>query len=54
MYLANTYRNLLALVRAGRLDPAMITPKTYRLEELPAAMMAAVDAGNLAAVVVNP
>jgi hypothetical protein len=31
----DAYRNVLALVRAGKLDPVMITPKAYRLEELP-------------------
>ena len=41
MYPADAYRNLLALVRAGRFDPAMITRKTYQLEELSAAMVAA-------------
>jgi alcohol dehydrogenase len=40
MHPADAYRNVLALVRAGKLDPAMITPKTYRLDELPAAMEA--------------
>jgi hypothetical protein len=40
-------------VRAGRLDPALITRKTYQLEELPAAMAAAETAGNLEAVVIN-
>lgn len=54
MYPADAYRNLLALVRAGRLDPAMITRKTYQLEELPAAMAAAETAGNLEAVVIKP
>jgi alcohol dehydrogenase len=54
MYPADAYRNLLALVRAGRLDPAMIAPRTYQLEELPAAMVAAETAGNLEAVVIKP
>jgi alcohol dehydrogenase len=54
MHPADAYKNVLALVRAGKLDPAMITPKTYRLEELPAAMMAAEAAGNLEAVVIKP
>jgi hypothetical protein len=32
----------------------MITPKTYRLEEMPVAMLAAEAAGNLEAVVIEP
>jgi alcohol dehydrogenase len=54
MHPADAYRNVLALVRAGKLDPALITPKTYRLDELPAAMVAAEAAGNLEAIVIKP
>ncbi len=53
MHPADAFRNVLALVRAGKLDLTAITPKTYRLEELPAAMAAAETAGNLEAVVIK-
>lgn len=54
MHPAGAYRNVLAMVRAGRLDVAAITPKVFPLEELPAAMDAAASAGSLESVVVRP
>jgi alcohol dehydrogenase len=54
MYPADGYRRLFELVRAGLLDLTTITPHTYALAELPAAMAAASKVGSLACVVVTP
>lgn len=43
---------MIKVTYGSKLDPVMITPKTYRLEELPVAMKAAEAAGNLKAVVI--
>jgi alcohol dehydrogenase len=48
------YRNVLALVRAGRLDLRAIAPLVYSLADLPAAMAKAEIADSLEAVVVVP
>lgn len=54
MYPAEGYRRLLELVRAGLLDLTAITPHTYALADLPAAMAAAPNVGSLACVVMTP
>jgi alcohol dehydrogenase len=54
MYPADCYRRLFELVRAGLLDVTAITPHTYPLAELPAAMAAASTVGSLACVVMTP
>jgi alcohol dehydrogenase len=54
MHQPAAYRNVLALVRAGRLDLGAITPLVYNLTDLPVAMAKAETAGSLEAVVVIP
>jgi alcohol dehydrogenase len=54
MYPADVYCRLVDLVRAGLLDLTAVTPHSYPLADLPAAMTAAARVGNLACVVVTP
>jgi alcohol dehydrogenase len=54
MYPADGYRRLFELVRAGLLDLTTITPHSYALADLPAAIAAAAKVGSLACVVVTP
>ena len=54
MHPADAYRNVLAMVRGGRLDVTAITRKVFPLAELPAAMDAAASAGSLECVVMKP
>jgi len=54
MYPADGYRRLFELVRAGLLDLTAITPHSYPLAELPAAIAAAARVGSLGCVVVTP
>jgi alcohol dehydrogenase len=54
MYPTDVYRRLFELVRAGLLDLTTITPRTYPLADLPAAMAAAAHVGSLACVAVTP
>ncbi len=54
MYPAGAYRRLLDLLRAGLLDVSPIRPRSFPLAELPQAMEAAAQAGNLDCVVVQP
>ncbi|HEX3765853.1 MAG TPA: zinc-binding dehydrogenase [Kofleriaceae bacterium] len=54
MYPADGYRRLFELVRAGLLDLTAITPHSYSLAELPAAIAAAAHVGSLGCVVVTP
>jgi alcohol dehydrogenase len=53
MYPGDAYLRLLALVRAGLLDPAAITTRTYPLAELPAAMEAAAAAKGLECITID-
>jgi len=54
MYPADVYLRLFALVRAGLLDLTAITPHSYPLAELPAAIAAAANVGSFACVVMTP
>jgi alcohol dehydrogenase len=54
MHRPDAYRQVLALVRAGRLDLSAITPRVYPLADLVAAMGAAETAGSFEAIVVTP
>jgi alcohol dehydrogenase len=54
MYPAGAYRRLLGLVGIGLLDIRLIRPVEFSLSELPKAMGAAAEAGNLECVVVVP
>lgn len=54
MFPADGYRRLFELVRAGLLDLTAITPHSYPLAELPAAIAAAASVGSLGCVVVTP
>jgi alcohol dehydrogenase len=54
MHKADAFRNVLALVRAGRLDLQAIKPKVFPLSELIPAMKAAGAAGSLEQVVMQP
>jgi len=53
MHLADAYRNVLAMVRAGHLDLTAIKPRAYPLAELPLAMEAARTAGSLESFVIK-
>lgn len=53
MYPRDAYRRLLDLLRAGLLDIGPIRPRSFALAELPAAMEAAAQAGNLECVVLE-
>jgi alcohol dehydrogenase len=54
MYPADAYRRLFELVRAGLLDLRAITPHTYALAELPAAIERAAHVARHECVVVTP
>lgn len=54
MYPADAYLRLFQLVRAGLLDLTTITPHTYALADLPAAIAAAAQVDSVACVVVTP
>ena len=54
MYRPAAYRTLVALVRAGRLDLDAVRPRTFALEDLPAAMAAAASMRGLDATIVRP
>ncbi len=54
MYPAGAYRRLVGLLRSGLLDIAPIRPRCFPLADLPAAMAAAAQAGNLECVVMQP
>ena len=54
MHGVDAYRNVLAMVRGGRLDLTAIEPEVYPLAELPKAMEAAQKAGSLECVVMKP
>jgi alcohol dehydrogenase len=54
MHRPDAYRNVLALVSAGRLDLGAITARVFSLEDLPAAMERAATSGILEAVVMIP
>jgi alcohol dehydrogenase len=54
MYPASAYRRLLELVRSGLLNLSPFQPQLYPLADLPQAMEAAANAGNLEYVVMQP
>ncbi|HTK01624.1 MAG TPA: zinc-binding dehydrogenase [Bordetella sp.] len=54
MYPPAAYRRLIELVRSGQLDLSVMQAEVHGLEELPVAMKAAADAGNMNYVVVKP
>jgi len=54
MHAPDAYRNVLAMVRSGRLDVKAITPTVYAFEDLPEAMVAARKAGSLECIVMKP
>jgi alcohol dehydrogenase len=54
MYPADAYRRLFDLVGAGLLDLRAITPHTYPLADLPAAIERAAHVGSLECVVITP
>ncbi len=54
MYPRDSYRRLLDLVCLGLLDITAVQPRTFALKDLPRAMEAAANAGNLECVVVIP
>ena len=54
MYLADAFRRLLDLVRAGLLDISPILPRVFPLNALREAMEAVATASNLEWVVVQP
>jgi len=54
MYPASAYRRLLELVRSGLLNLSPFQPQLYPLADLPQAMEAAANSGNLEYVVMQP
>jgi alcohol dehydrogenase len=54
MHAPDAYRRVLGMVQAGHLDLAALTPKTYALADLDAAMVEAERADSLEYVVVTP
>lgn len=54
MHKTNAFRNVLALIKAGRLDLGAITPTVFPLADLIPAMDAAGNAGSLEQIVMRP
>ena len=54
MHKPDAYRNVLGMMRVGRLDITVLEPKVFSLIELPAAMEAAAAASGFETVVVRP